>query len=533
MEIAQVKFVLVCFALVLYHKDVDCLNESSSTPVGSYIMESSLRQNEVVSTPIFSSCSSLFARSTTNITMALSPAVLSQIRSCILSRKVNGNYPYDMNLPPTFPNNTVVRVEVWPMSLSNVDEYQQHVTMRIDVTLHWNDDRLRWPPEVLMKFNRNQMLQQQQEVAYENSVVWRPALLNFEATNKASMPLIGQRIVGYHDGAMRMRGEFYDERTCQIRTRYFPFDRQCCPFTIAALNMATLEPIPLTPKKLDEAWRFVSGDSDGGENVTDGEQVTLAYRTGEWMMYAKREYLQPALYTKRIEHNFNDDAQLLQYKLILTRKPGQHVLYNIVPPIAFSYFTVLTVFCGCDPSERLSFAASILVTMSVMLNDLRDQLAVGVDGYPVLGQLYMGLMFSLMLTIAVCSWPEKFYARMEDDKKLDDEQEKVPREKKKFSWTVVKVEEITKTMLKGEKIEKLASRPETGRDLRQLWRTAIMRSVKLPARQATFRRALMCGILLLQTGVVIGVAIQWIAQPLGDYAHWFGNGASNIDEFCD
>ena len=241
----------------------------------------------------------------------------------------------------------------------------------------------------------------------------------------------------------------------------------------------------------------------------------MSYQTGEWQLYARREYLRYAVYTNQTLSLFNSNAKLLQYKLILTRSPGQHVLNFIVPPIVVSVFTVVAVFEGCDSSERLSFAAPIMVTMSVMLGNLRGRLAVGIDGYPVLGQLYLGLMFSLVLTIGVSSLPDKLYA----------EPEKSAEKKCKLA------EKNDETFAAFEILEK----PEHTSRMRQLYANFVKKwalpSSLWPAQRLTFSRILMCSILVIQAGVIFSAVMQWLMHPLGDYAHFFGTNV-DIDTFC-
>lgn len=399
------------------------------------------------------------------------------------------------HLQPDYPEYTHVNVSIWPMALARVDELQQRIFLKVEAWLTWYDRRLRWPATMMQKHNISlDALHREKDhwsLPFSELSAWTPRVLNLEAPSELQFI----RVRGRYDGLMKMRGIFVEERTCQIHAKYFPFDRQCCPLTIATYSVAVLHAAEQTQEMLESQWQRVHGEKPRAG-------VPISYETGEWVMHEKREFLQHALNTNHSSEQFQSDFQMIQYELILTRRAMQHIFTWIAPPIVLSSSAVVGVFKGCDPSERLSFAASIMVTMYVMLDSLRAHLPVGTDGYPILGQLYLGLMLSLVWTILICNSPERLY----------------PDRSRPF------VNSKSRALL--DKLALMATQND-----KHIGRTASGGRFFKLMTQEKFRNWLMYGILTLQSLIVLAVVLQWMTHPLGTVSKWLGIKTAPED-FC-
>ena len=182
------------------------------------------------------------------------------------------------------------------MALTDVDEAAHRIAFQVDITMYWTDARLRWPDHLLKIFNITR--DRRHSIPYvitRYSGVWKPELLNFEGITESASKLSAQRIVGYDDGFMRMRGEFYDERTCHILTRYFPFDRQCCPFTIGATNMATLSSQKPLQGFLDSYWVHLNGGVHDGDKNSQGFVLFFQTNTSRTKFYLGLDFRHPSV----------------------------------------------------------------------------------------------------------------------------------------------------------------------------------------------------------------------------------------------
>lgn len=97
----------------------------------------------------------------------------------------------------------------------------------------------------------------------------------------------------------------------------------------------------------------------------------------------------------------------ITYQLSLHRRYRQHVINWIVSPIVLSASSVIGMYRGCLVGERFSFGGTIVVAITLMTNELQHVLGVGSDGYPILGQMYIGLKLSLILATLLSGWPRR------------------------------------------------------------------------------------------------------------------------------
>ncbi|KAL3085228.1 hypothetical protein niasHS_010297 [Heterodera schachtii] len=270
---------------------------------------------------------------------------------------------------------TRVNVSMSLYQLMEVDERSQTITANVWMVQDWYDEFLDWDPREYELLNRT-------IVPYED--IWIPDTVLYNSGNmdkknsEAVMNAIVETGHWRNDGrgaAVQLMFPAIYKLSCKMNVRFFPYDQQNCSFIISSWthDMATIDYHYTRPKVNmknfveDDEWTVISFDFRR-------EELKFKCCARPWaMLYAH---------------------------LVIRRKPLYYIVNLVVPT---SIITVVAVIGFFTPSsstserdEKLYLGINTLLTMSLMLLMVTNQMPNTSNYVPLMGWYYMGIIFVIV-----------------------------------------------------------------------------------------------------------------------------------------
>lgn len=277
-----------------------------------------------------------------------------------------------------------VSIEMYLLSIDEIDEKRQTISIRAFLELKWNDAFLSWDRAKYSNIST---------ISVKVAEIWTP-----DIALKLSFGKLGE--LGHEDGnaVVDHTGAVvvwpYSSYTvpCKISIAKFPFDEQTCRYLF----------MPWTNTASALKLRNISG------------KVTLSRYTesGEWeLLYGETSF---------VSIPYGDDFyDEVSFELSLRRKPLFYVMNVMIPVLCIS---LLNMFCFLLPSEdgeRVTLSISIFLTLAVFLTIVNSTMPESSDEASKFG-VYVGLqLFGNALTIAVTTISLYVFHR--------DEKKKIPK----------------------------------------------------------------------------------------------------------
>ncbi|XP_012938342.2 neuronal acetylcholine receptor subunit alpha-7-like [Aplysia californica] len=236
-----------------------------------------------------------------------------------------------------------------------MDDLKQKLAIEVIVHLKWEDKNLKWNPDDyggldVMYFNKDQIWTLGMDVNSEKP------LFDFPSQNLV-----------FPSGEVRFAISATLVAICNLDMTYFPFDTQTCRFNFAAAR-SSLKDILLIPE--------VGSVIDG--YIEHGEWALVDIRSGV-------EYvgLTPTL-----------KFPLAYFRLTLRRRPDYYVLTIIIPVSIVSFFAQLTFLVPVESGERLSYALTVLLSLSVHSSLVGSLMPRSASHTPIMME-YILIMFAI------------------------------------------------------------------------------------------------------------------------------------------
>ncbi len=221
------------------------------------------------------------------------------------------------------------------VSLAKFNEVERYMSTVSYLTVEWVDDRMEWNPDLNAGTK---------ELTIRSDNVWIPELLLANPADKIAMFKSMETVVRYSSSghATWTPGDVL-KTTCFIQIPGYPFDEHTCWIQIVLWGQNMHEVIVDTP--IDHMVTTLYN-----ENTVWEKKGTSAGRLD------------------------NEEVSIVMFGLALARRPAVHVLNVIVPIVFLSLMNVqvflLPVRCG----ERVSFAVTILLSFTVFLTIVGDNI---------------------------------------------------------------------------------------------------------------------------------------------------------------
>ena len=261
---------------------------------------------------------------------------------------------YNSNVMPVKnrSNPITIAVDLYLMSVDNIDEKRQTFTVRAFLEITWKDEYLHWRPEVYSGV---------QDINVEVKNIWIPDIA-LEATfdKPTDLGQDGGRAKIDSDGNVIIWPYKVFTISCKIFIRKFPFDEQTCTFDFLSwTNPASVLRI-----------------------INPLGKIALSHYTesGEWDLLGTSN----GLYQTQFGDEFFDHMLL---RITLRRKWLFHALNIMAPVICISLLNVLCFILPAESGERVTLCISVFLTLAVFLTIVTSSMPESSDEVAVSGSM--------------------------------------------------------------------------------------------------------------------------------------------------
>lgn len=280
----------------------------------------------------------------------------------LLSDKLEG---YNANLRPVANQSEPLMLYVGfeLLSLIDVDEATQTVTVNAMVDLRWTDVSMVWNPADYGGLSN---------IFAKNDQFWTPSLVL--TTTNEKLHKFGESWLGvryYPNGdAFFIPGEIC-ATLCTMDITYFPFDQHTCN-------------LYFTP------WGSFSHEI-AMSHTSDVVGLSYFYPNGAWELVDSATKVEVIGFTT----NFI-------VKLVIRRLPRYVTINIIIPLICLSFLNMLVFLIPTDSGERISFCITLLLSIAVFLTIVSADLPKTSTPMSMFCYYLLGILFmSTFITIAV------------------------------------------------------------------------------------------------------------------------------------
>ncbi|KAK0418626.1 hypothetical protein QR680_013678 [Steinernema hermaphroditum] len=270
---------------------------------------------------------------------------------------------------------TRVNLSMSLYQILEVDERSQSIVVNVWMVQDWYDEFLDWDPHEYDMINKT-------IIPYKE--IWVPDtyLYNSESLEQKRTEALMNAIVqtGYWDemhrgAAVQLMFPAIYKLSCRMNVRFFPYDQQNCSFIISSWthDKSTIDYHPKT-KEVNL------------KNMANNE---------EWAVISFE--------FERIEQFFKcckEPWVMLYAHLVIKRKP-LYYLINLVVPTSIITIVAITGFftpssSSSERDEKLYLGINTLLTMSIMMLMVVNQMPSTSNYVPLMGWYYMGIIFVIV-----------------------------------------------------------------------------------------------------------------------------------------
>ncbi|XP_005093755.1 neuronal acetylcholine receptor subunit alpha-7 [Aplysia californica] len=267
--------------------------------------------------------------------------------------------PFDNRIRPVINQSEPITVyfQMFLLNILNIDELTQQVDLNAWINFSWVDELRTWDPS-----NYNGI----SSIHPMPLDTWRPRILVSNSVAKRDLfeddytPLYISS-----DGRSKWFPGTIFSISCDLDIRYYPFDSQTCTMSMMTQDFGTnvkLHPDPST---------LMTGNFK---------------RNGEWDLVSTRVTPSTILFP-------GASFSILTIDIILKRKPVFFVVNILVPIMFISAISSIVFILPEDSGERASFAITMLLSLSVFLSTVSNQLPQNSENFPII----ISYLFSLLI----------------------------------------------------------------------------------------------------------------------------------------
>jgi len=271
-------------------------------------------------------------------------------------------------------NNNVIPINDFPLNLSmglalrslnKVDQLQGIITSNVWLRYYWNDKNLKWNPE---DYNNISFLSLKTDHEYDMSI-WVPDIYLYNTAENPLENLASSNALVHSNGDILWSRPGMITSTCSFQLRDFPYDQQNCTLKFGSWSYSGIflnllkDSLDISNYQTNEEWDLI--------------ETTITKNT-EYYSCCPEPYYD------------------ITFNLIVRRKNGYYNLNIILPTFATASLMILTLIVPWDSGERISFAATVMLSLIVFLLILSENLPKS-DEKPLLSRMLIGLtLFSLI-----------------------------------------------------------------------------------------------------------------------------------------
>ncbi|XP_046560402.1 neuronal acetylcholine receptor subunit alpha-3-like [Haliotis rubra] len=253
------------------------------------------------------------------------------------------------------------------VAITEVDQVRQILHSYVLMNLTWRDEFLTWKPEDYngIKFIHPPLTD-----------IWRPKLIvPVSLEDRDVFKDETSAITVNSEGRVTWLPGANFATDCKLDLTLFPFDDQTCQFRFLPVSYFSNE------------LKMVSTLISAG---------TQAYtENGEWILSASRAYT--------TERTFVDSTFSFFYVDIdLERRPMFFVLNVIIPVVVLSFLNIFVFSLPCDCGEKVSYAITCLLALTVFMSIVSGLLPKSSDNIPMV-TLYLTCLLGISVLSVVAT----------------------------------------------------------------------------------------------------------------------------------
>ncbi|XP_038563478.1 5-hydroxytryptamine receptor 3B [Micropterus salmoides] len=275
---------------------------------------------------------------------------------------------YDCGVRPVhnWTSLTTVYIDLILQSVLDVDGNTQSITLSIWYRQIWTDEFLVWDPDEFDGIN---------EISLSSDAIWIPDIIVSEFVDEGKSPPIPYVYVN-SSGSVKNYRPMQVVLACRLEMYAFPFDKQNCSLTFRSWLHSV--------KEIDLAlWRSAEAIANHKrEFMNDGEWELLSIPSSYWQI-----------------HQDNTDYALIQFNVLIRRRPLLYVVGLLIPSIFLMLVDVISFYLPLNSGTRIAFKISILLGYTVFRVNMTDELPSNAVNTPLIGVFFVVCMAMLMLSL--------------------------------------------------------------------------------------------------------------------------------------
>ncbi|KAK6184449.1 hypothetical protein SNE40_001895 [Patella caerulea] len=268
------------------------------------------------------------------------------------------NYSADYRPNQNQSKNVYISLQIHPTNFLALDELKHSFSFNSWFNLSWVDEQLVWNPADHGNFKL---------IHTPSSKIWKPSLEILNSLTKREIFGDDQSKVDIlNNGRVTWLPSAVVETACRVDVSFFPFDEQNCSVIIRSIYLSS------------EMW-------------LDGKIVLRDFSdNGGWQ-----------LKDTDLSYIYNADYQSLIATFKMKRRPTFYVQTIILPIMVLSFLNVMTFWLPDDSGEKISFATSVLLSLTVFLS-ITSGLLPQTSDKPVSITIYISVLLGMSgLTVLV------------------------------------------------------------------------------------------------------------------------------------
>ncbi|KAL4223929.1 hypothetical protein ACF0H5_017391 [Mactra antiquata] len=258
-----------------------------------------------------------------------------------------------------------VTLNMYLMSIDNINEKRQTITVRGFMELTWTDDFLVWDKDLYSNIS---------VITVKDDSIWRPNVALMDTFGKPTDLGYGGQVIVESDGLVTVWPYKMYTVSCKINIANFPFDKQTCKFDFASWS-SNNKVIAL-------------------KNLHDKIPTDYLIESGEWETLDTRVHSSPKSFGKeKYDH--------IIFTIELKRKSLFHVMNLMIPVLCISLLNVTSFLLPSEDGERVTLSISVFLTLAVFLTVVNSSMPETSDEVATF-TIYVGLqLFGSAMTVVL------------------------------------------------------------------------------------------------------------------------------------
>ncbi|XP_067675943.1 neuronal acetylcholine receptor subunit alpha-3-like [Haliotis asinina] len=250
------------------------------------------------------------------------------------------------------------------IAITEIDQVRQVLHSYVLMNLTWQDEFLTWKPE---EYNGIKSIHP------PLTDIWRPKLIvPVSLEDRDVFKDETSSITVHSDGRVTWLPGANFATDCKLDLTLFPFDVQSCQFRFLPVSYNS-----------DELRMVSSVKTAYTKSFTEN---------GEWSLSSSRAYTTERTF---VDYTFS----FLYVDIHLERRPMFFVLNVILPVVVLSFLNIFVFLLPCDSGEKVSYAITCLLALTVFMSIVGELLPRSSDNIPKVTMYLTCLLFTSVLSV--------------------------------------------------------------------------------------------------------------------------------------